>query len=352
MGPPIERLDAVSSVLKSSSANRQDPNDNNNADEHATASNRHPLPLEGLLLWKVLEFALNVQDYGKLSLVNKEWNHAVRTIQPPIVAEIEHLVRNREMETAEDGPINLPRCRALLEEVFAMLKQRDCVLYDTKTCSKSNADESSTCWPHRLQPQFHVVLMRLVLAMGRHRVGDVRDLSLTFVRSLASDIYGPNCGCTRSRWERNEEEDYFSACQELCYAWQRWEGVVKTVVSVVQRDILLHDHPRRGQAALPTVAEEATTIMARCLVTILLRPPLRTAVERLVADNAKLLLQWMPGSSPQQRALWLQISNAAQAMSGAILARAAIFAAQRMERLSLRWSNDFANSFLPSGSQC
>ena len=62
--------------------------------------------------------------------------------------------------------------------------------------------------------------------------------------------------------------------------------------------------------------------MARCLTENLSLPPLRTAVERLLANNAKLLLQRMPGSSPQQRALWLQISNAAQGMSGPILVQA------------------------------
>ena len=83
-----------------------------------------------------------------------------------------------------------------------------------------------------------------------------------------------------------------------------------------------HENPRLGQAALPTVAEEATTIMARCLTENLSLPPLRAAVERLLANNAELLLQRMPGSSPQQRALWLQISNAAQGMSGPLLAQA------------------------------
>ena len=100
-----------------------------------------------------------------------------------------------------------------------MLKQRDCVLYDTtKNNTKSNAvtdDKESTCcggWPHRLQPQFHVWLMRLVLDMERHRTGDVRDLSLTFFQTLARDIVHQIEGALIMLEDDTKEEkgeDYF-----------------------------------------------------------------------------------------------------------------------------------------------
>ena len=193
-------------------------------------STENSFAMEGLVLWNVLGFAMfDSTDFASFSLVNKEWNHVVKALEPPVMYRIRELLSCRDKIpqkkiTAQD--------MEHLTTVFHLLETRDSPLYRKDKTEASKCSSSTCCvepWPF-LQPHFSLSLVRFVYYGATQRSPN----------NCSREIYSLICQYLSSITRRSVDHaiqslqmDPSSAVlKEVVEHWTQWAGIVQRVKGI------------------------------------------------------------------------------------------------------------------------
>ena len=172
--------------------------------------------LQDYLLWKTLTFAVDLNDYTNLTLVNKEWNGLVRKLLPSLVKKLYQLMKK---------PCLLEEDLHVWTDVLVALENRTCLFY------RGDGTGNSRRWPY-LQPQFSICFMSFVYKASIQRdplKHDARlykitcDQLVTFSRATVDLL-----------WDAVKEDGQSSAekLESIVNIAARWHSYIETVIGL------------------------------------------------------------------------------------------------------------------------
>jgi len=266
--------------------------------------------LEGLLLFHTLGFALNDQNYGRLTAVCKEWRRIVRILEPPVISQTSRVLRSSREALPE-------QCvEELLVTSFGMLKDRESVLY-RKEDKEENGDKSlSGDWPS-IQPQFHLVLLELAnrLCNQQNCPQVVFHQTIAFLETVAQEVVDDMAKTVLTHVDSSNVMDVTASLLNRWYAWESLVALIDGILFCLNTQNARGSGVRRNGEPVGPIRDEAKDIMSRGLLGAVTNETLYSDLVDKLQELAPRLMNMRRQELSRNRCLLLKASQAGERAS-------------------------------------